>query len=136
MDALIGYQFLRYDERLGVVESNSPTSGPFVAGTTILSSDNFATMNIFNGVDLGVRTEFCYEAWSLELLGKVAAGYVNRTVSILGSQQVNVPGVAGTTSEGGLLALSSNNGSVSSSTWTAAPKSAFTSAGMSRPMSV
>ena len=122
IDGLIGYQALRYDERLGVVQSVVPTSGPFAAGTSILSSDNFATMNLFNGLDLGVRTQFRYDAWSLELLGKVAAGPVQRTVSILGTQTVSVPGAAPVVSSGGLLALSSNIGSVTTHTLTAAPE--------------
>ncbi len=122
IDALIGYQFLRYDERLGVVSAIVPTSGPFAAGTTLTSRDDFATMNIFNGVDLGFRTEFHYDAWSLELLGKVAAGSLSRTVSTLGTQQVSVPGAAPVTSQGGLLALSSNIGTVATHTLTAAPE--------------
>ena len=79
-------------------------------------------MNLFNGLDLGVRTQFRYDAWSLELLGKVAAGPVQRTVSILGTQTVSVPGAAPVVSSGGLLALSSNIGSVTTHTLTAVPE--------------
>ena len=122
IDALIGYQFLRYDERLGIVETIVPTSGPFAAGTTLTSRDDFATMNIFNGLDLGFRAQFRYDAWSLELLGKVAAGSLNRTVSILGTQQTSVPGAATVASPGGLLALSSNIGTVATHTLTTAPE--------------
>ncbi len=122
IDALIGYQFLRYDERLGIVETIVPTSGPFAAGTTLTSRDDFATMNIFNGLDLGFRAQFRYDAWSLELLGKVAAGSLNRTVSVLGTQQTSVPGAATVASPGGLLALSSNIGTVATHTLTTAPE--------------
>ena len=122
IDALIGYQFLRYDERLGVVQSIVPTAGPFAAGTTLTSRDDFSTENFFNGIDLGFRTEFRYDAWSLELLTKVAAGPVQRTVSILGTQTVTVPGAAPVISQGGLLALSSNIGTFATHTLTAAPE--------------
>jgi hypothetical protein len=122
IDALIGYRGLRYDERLGVVASTVPTSGPFAAGTTVVSNDSFTTMNIFNGLDLGVRTEFRFDAWSLQLLGRVAAGPVQRTVNTLGTQTVTVPGAAPVVGAGGLLALSSNIGSVATHTLTAAPE--------------
>ncbi len=122
IDALIGYRFLRYDERLGVTDSVTPTSGPFAAGTTITSNDTFDTENVFNGLDLGFRTEFRYDAWSLELLTKVAAGSLQRTLNTLGTQQVSVPGAAPVVSPGGLLALSSNIGTVATHTLTAAPE--------------
>ncbi|HVS35234.1 MAG TPA: BBP7 family outer membrane beta-barrel protein [Gemmataceae bacterium] len=122
IDALIGYQGLRYDERLGVTQTIVPTSGPFVAGTTILSSDAFATKNIFNGLDLGFRSQFRYDAFSMDLLTKVAAGPLQRNVTILGSQTVTVPGAAPVVSTGGLLALSSNIGSFTTHALTAAPE--------------
>jgi hypothetical protein len=122
IDVLMGYQFLRYDERLRIAETALPTSAPFVAGTTVQSTDDFSTENIFHGLDLGLRTEFRYEALSLELLGKVAVGHVSRNVGIVGAQVVVVPGAAPAFNEGGLLALSSNIGSHKTTTWTSAPQ--------------
>jgi hypothetical protein len=118
----VGYQFLCYSERLGVVQSVHPTSGPFTAGTTILSSDSFSASNIFNGVDMGVRTEFRYGPVSLEVLGKVAGGQVRHRVNIMGSQQVNVPGAAPVVNQGGLLALSSNIGTFENHILTLVPQ--------------
>ncbi len=122
IDALIGYRGLRYDERLGFVQNTTPLSGPFAAGTTITAADTFETMNIFNGLDLGLRTEFRYEALSLDVLTRVAAGPISRTVSTLGTTQTSVPGAAPVVSSGGLLALSSNIGTVTTHTLTAAPE--------------
>ncbi len=122
LDALLGYRYLRFDERLQVEQSVVPTAGPFVAGTTIRSTDSFATRNVFNGVDLGLRAELWYEAWSLDLLGKVAAGAYSRTANIGGNQVVSVPGAPSATSTGGLLALTSNFGSHSRHTATAVPE--------------
>ena len=122
MDALLGYQFLRYDEGLNVGESVNTISGPFAAGTNILSEDGFSTRNIFNGVDMGLRGEMWYGPLSVEVLGKVAAGSVSRTVGISGTQTVTVPGSAPVVSPGGLLALSSNIGSYHNQTFTAIPQ--------------
>ena len=92
VDALLGYQFLRYDEGLNVGESVNTISGPFAAGTNILSEDGFSTRNIFNGVDMGLRGEMWNGPLPVEVLGKVAVGSVSRTVGISGTQTVTVPG--------------------------------------------
>jgi hypothetical protein len=122
VDVLGGYRFLRYDERLQVEQSVQPTGGAFAAGTNVLSRDSFATRNIFNGAEVGLRGEFVYDAWSLKVLGKVAGGAASRTVDIAGNQLVTVPGADPVNRQGGLLALSSNIGPHPNHTWTAVPE--------------
>jgi hypothetical protein len=111
LDSLLGYRSFQFGERLLAQQSVQPIGGPFVPGTTITSTDSFATRNIFNGVDLGEHATFTYDAFSLDLIGKVAVGRVEHHLNISGNQVVTVPGTAPVTSEGGLLALSSNIGS-------------------------
>jgi hypothetical protein len=124
--ALLGYRYLRYDERLQIQQSTLPTGAPFAPGTNIVSTDNFGTHNIFNGVDLGLRGELWFGAFSVELLGKVAVGVLDRAVIISGSQVVSVPGVAPVTNPGGLLALASNSGAFKSHTDSAVPELGIT----------
>jgi hypothetical protein len=121
-DALLGYRYLRYDERLQIAQAVQPTGGPFAAGTVVQSTDTFGTRNVFNGIDLGFRGEYERSSLALEFLAKVAAGPISRNVGIGGSQVVTVPGLAPVVNPGGLLALTSNSGSFSSHPWTAVPE--------------
>ena len=125
LDVLLGYRGLGYTERLLIQQTVVPTSGPFAAGTTVRSSDSFATRNIFNGIDIGLRNEFRYDDWFVDLMGKVSGGHVSERLNIAGSQIASVPGFAPATSQGGLLALPSNIGSHPHHTYTLIPEVAF-----------
>ena len=107
VDALLGYRFASFSDglRMGqhIVSSTLP-------GTVINSSDDFQAQNVFNGLDLGARTTFTWNRLSLNLLGKVAVGNLNRTVNISGHQVVNVTGADPVRQSGGVYALSSNSG--------------------------
>lgn len=122
LDALAGYRFLTHSEKLQIQQTTIPTSGVFVPGTTIGADDQFTTRNTFNGLDLGGRVEFAYDALSLEVVGKVAVGYLNRHSNINGSQVVSVPGTPSVFRRGGFLALGSNIGSRESHDWTGVPE--------------
>jgi hypothetical protein len=124
--AMIGYRYFRYDERLTASQSISPTDATFTPGTQIVSNDNFYTRNEFNGGDLGFRWEFFYENFSLELLGKVAVGRMNRTININGDQTITVPGTTPIVQPAGVLALGSNSGVVSYQDWRAIPEFGLT----------
>jgi hypothetical protein len=114
LDALVGYRYLRFAERLSVAESLTsvnPNSPEFIlAGTRIVVADNFGTKDVFNGVDLGLEARFESGGLGLGVLTKVAAGPREQAVDITGSTMVTVPGTAPSTSPGGLLALASNLG--------------------------
>ena len=122
VDSLLGYRYLQYEDRLDIQQSLQPSTGPVAAGTTIHSADQFRSRNAFNGVEVGVRAELLYENLSLELLAKVAGGYLMRKEDISGSQVVTAPGASPVANAGGLLALSSNIGEHNSHTWTAVPE--------------
>lgn len=121
-DSLFGYRYMRYDEALTITQNVQPTGGVFVAGTNIESVDNFITHNVFNGADMGMRGQITDGPWALDLLAKVAVGVTEHTVNINGSQTTTVPGAAPVTSEGGLLALSSNIGHHLAYDYTAIPE--------------
>jgi len=114
LDALVGYRYLRFAERLSVAEnltSVNPNSPEFIlAGTRIVVGDNFGTKDVFNGVDLGLDARFESGGLGFEVLAKVAAGPREQAVDITGSTTVTVPGTPPVTSTGGLLALASNLG--------------------------
>jgi hypothetical protein len=125
-DSLLGYQYLHYSEHLQITQNSQPTSGAFEAGTQVQATDSFATRNEFHGLDLGFRGHFLYDVWSLDVLGKVAAGSVQRTVDIEGNSLISVPGAAPVSAMGGLLALSSNIGTHIKHDWTAVPQVGIT----------
>ncbi len=122
LDCLLGYRFLNYAERLDIVERVQATGGPAGAGTTVQSSDRFATRNVFNGIDIGLRADWCYGGFSVGLLGKIAGGHLNHDINISGVQQVTAPGGGTSLRPVGLLAQASNAGKPGSHSWTFLPE--------------
>jgi hypothetical protein len=123
LDCLLGYRFLRFDDRLSM-DTNivAAGSGLIAAGTTVATSDRITAENLFHGVDFGARAELFADRWSVQLLTKLAVGEVHRTIGIYGTQKTTVPGVPPTTLMGGFLALSSNSGVFGSTDWVFAPE--------------
>jgi Putative beta barrel porin-7 (BBP7) len=127
--SLLGYRFYRYDEalRINQVISPLPTNPfPFPVGTQITNTDNFNTHNVFHGVDMGFRSQFFWNDFSLEVLTKLAFGRITRTFVIEGEQTVSAPGATTVTQPAGVLALGSNSGTFSSGDWKAMPEAGFT----------
>jgi hypothetical protein len=122
LDSLLGYRFLRYDERLLIQDTRFPLEAAFTPGTRIFTRDDFGTQNEFHGGEIGLRAEYCGSPWSLEVIAKVAVGNLGREVNIDGSTVVSVPGETPSVRSGGLLALSSNIGSIKSNDWVAIPE--------------
>ncbi|MBI3411004.1 MAG: BBP7 family outer membrane beta-barrel protein [Planctomycetes bacterium] len=125
LDSILGYRYLRFDERLSISDSFAPTNIPqfnVVPGTVIQNSDFFGATNEFNGGEVGVRAELLFGGWSLDFLGKVAVGGLHRVVTIAGQSRFNVPGATPTDFPAGLLALSSNSGRFGSSDWVTVPE--------------
>jgi hypothetical protein len=119
---LLGYRFFRYDDGLSIRHHILATGGNFVAGTTLDSNDSFTAQNEFHGVDFGLRSEWFWGEWSLEVLAKIAVGEVGTTVKIRGSQIVSVPGTTPLLQTGGLYALASNIGDHSDDQWDIMPE--------------
>jgi hypothetical protein len=122
VDVLLGYRSVRYDEGLLIQENVQPQGGTFAAGTQILSHDIFTTRNVFNGGDFGLRAQVRYDAWTVDLLGKLAVGSTHRSADIGGSTTTTVPNQTPVTNTGGLLALSSNIGNHNKFDWTTVPE--------------
>lgn len=113
IDVLGGYRYLRFADRLGVLEDQTASPGNpdlLVPGTHITVGDQFATKNNFNGFEFGLAGDFQRGPLSLSLLGKFAVGFNQQDVDIFGATTVTVPGTAPVASAGGLLALTSNIG--------------------------
>jgi hypothetical protein len=123
LDALIGYRFYSYGEGLHIQQTLVPGANqPFAPGTQAVSVDDFNTSNIFQGVDMGLRAQFYWGKFSLELLGKVAFGALQESVTINGSQTVTATNVAPAVSTGGFYALRSNSGTFYSTEWWSLPE--------------
>ena len=122
LDSMFGYRYYYYAENLAIQQSITPTNANFVPGTQIVSNDNFRTRNVFNGFDMGFRSEFFWNSMSLELLTKIAVGDVYSLVNINGNQTITVPGTAPVFTSGGVLALPSNIGAYSYTHLTTLPE--------------
>jgi Putative beta barrel porin-7 (BBP7) len=130
---LFGYRFYRYDESLRVRQSIQPTNLNFIPGTEIVSNDVFSTHNVFHGGDLGFRTQFNWDRFSLDVLTKVAVGRVFRETNIGGDQVTTVPGLAPITQSGGVFALATNSGTFGSRDWKVMPEFTATLTWQIRP---
>jgi len=122
IDWLIGYRYLRYDEDLIIFEKLQPIGSSFVKGTTITGNDRFGTRNQFNGGEIGFDTQYDFQRFSVQAVGRLAVGNLERQVNIQGSQNIIVPGTAPLNFPANLLALSSNTGSHGIDDWMAIPE--------------
>jgi hypothetical protein len=123
-DLLLGYRFLRFDERLTIEEDLvvTGTGGLIANGTQIQVFDAFATDNTFHGGQLGLSTEFWREYVTVQLRAKVALGGITRKTTIAGGTQNTVPGGGTSSASGGLLALPTNIGTYRDSDFAALPE--------------
>jgi hypothetical protein len=122
LDCLLGYRFLDYGEHLEIQETLLSLAGPLGAGTTVRSLDRFATRNVFNGIETGLRADWSFDSLSLGVLAKVAGGHLAHGLENTGLQQVAAPGATPVGHAAGLLVQSSNNGAPGSHSWTYVPE--------------
>ena len=110
VDALIGYRCQQLTDTLGINEFSGATGngGNFPVGTSFHVHDEFDTHNFFNGVELGLASQYHYDRWSLDTTFKMAVGDVHSVGNISGSTQVAAPGQSLTSFNSGVLALPSN----------------------------
>jgi hypothetical protein len=95
---------------------------PQFTGTRIFINDQFATRNWFYGGQLGLRQQFNWRNWTLDLTGKVALGATHQRVNIDGSTAITPPGGGARAYTGGLLALPTNIGEYSRSVFSVIPE--------------
>jgi len=122
IDLVAGYQFFRLDDSLQLNTNTQfidPLS-PFF-GTTIATTDRFATRNQFHGGQLGLRGRMARGQWSLNTLGLVGIGNMNEQVIINGSNTVTSGGVPSTTS-GGIFTQGTNIGTFTQNRFAVIPQ--------------
>jgi hypothetical protein len=124
LDLLGGYRYFRYRETLQIRENleSIDQGGVIPLGTTTDLIDRFATGNDFHGAEFGLAAEFFFPSVFIELTAKVALGSAFRQAVISGNTVVTVPGDPSTTTAGGLLALPTNIGTYSDSTFGVLPE--------------
>lgn len=112
VDFLLGYRHADLEEELIFNESDVTLIGTSTpgAGGTVDVHEGFEVDNDFHGLDLGVSYEWLSRRWGLELLSKIALGNTRQRVSIYGTNTIGAQGVQGVTTQGGLLAQTSNIG--------------------------
>ncbi len=106
-ETMVGYRYLQLDEDVSINESlvGINPQGNFAI------NDSFDTRNQFNGLDLGWKYRVTRGYWTYDTLLRLAIGNTRQTVRIDGSTTITDPNnPPPTTSEGGLLAQSSNIG--------------------------
>jgi hypothetical protein len=123
-DFLLGYRYLRLDDRLGVREEL--TSTDVTLPGAFLVQDQFNAENRFNGGELGLSMLMRRGRWSLELNPRIALGSTHEVVNITGSTRTTQANGSNSTATGGLLALSSNIGQYSTDQFAVVPELGLT----------
>lgn len=120
-DALFGYRFAYFSDALRIRQhSVFPMN---LSGVNVVDRfDDFSSQNVFHGLDLGFRSTYTGNQWSLSLLGKFSPGNMSRTVDIHGRTARTYFTGATDSTPAGLYALSSNSGSHKSHKWTVVPE--------------
>jgi len=139
IDALIGYRYAELRESMQLSNTATPTAAnvavPFDAtaggigpGNSTVVFDQFSTVNRFNGGQIGVRGGL--SAWRLNLTAdaKLALGSTSYNLNTFGTSSLitaTSPFRGPTTVPGGVLALPSNSGSLTSNDFTIIPEFDF-----------
>lgn len=128
VDLLLGYRYSRFAETLAIDQQFTvgPASQVFEEGTIVGASDLFDASNEFHGFELGFSGQTQWRRWSLEGVAKVALGGMRSRVIIGGETITTIPGEPAVTTEGALLALPTNIGNYSQSSFTAIPEMGIT----------
>ena len=128
LDFVVGYRFGRFDESLSVDGSSTYISpvGQIPVGTMIQESDLFDARNEFNGAEFGFVSNVRYCRWTLGLFTKLALGGTRSQVRVSGSTVVTAPDQPVAVSDGGLLALPTNSGTIEQDRFSVVPELGIT----------
>ncbi|MFT7640572.1 MAG: hypothetical protein ACI9G1_002315 [Pirellulaceae bacterium] len=105
LDFLAGYRFLRLNEGVIVREDLADVG----SDATFLIRDQFDAQTQFHGGEVGFRYQTRRSRWTVDLLGKVAAGNSHQRVNIDGSTITTTGGIT-FNHTGGLLTQTTNIG--------------------------
>ncbi len=100
---------------------NSFLTTPVGHGFGVNTFDSFRTENLFNGGQVGARVEHRWDVFALEVVGKVALGWMREKVVIDGLTSTNAP-LPVTTAPGGIYAQTSNIGSYTHDAFAVVPE--------------
>lgn len=117
VDLLYGYQFMRFDEDLGIRSTSVSLDDDFAPVGAVLSiADTFETENEFHGGQLGIASRYREGCWSFDGLLKVGFGQLRRQARRAGTTRTSVDGDTSTVNEG-LLVQSTNRGEITDHTF-------------------
>jgi hypothetical protein len=109
LDLLVGYRYVQFREGIEIREDlTSLLPAPEQGNFDIV--DAFGTENSFHGADLGVNWQRRCGPWRVDVMGKLALGGVEQTVSINGQTLISGAAADNDTFTGGLLAQRTNIG--------------------------
>jgi SH3-like domain-containing protein len=115
-----GYRFFNVAESLFVASTSSPPTETFLAGSRVMTSDYFATSNVFNGGDIGLGTELRLRRWWFGGETRVAMGNMQETLTVDGATAA-IAGPFKAQYVGGLLTQASNIGTFTSNHFAVIP---------------
>ncbi len=118
---LAGLRYLNLHESLTVQEDITFLAASPLAGRRVLVTDSFATRNQFYGAQAGVEGRWLRGRWTLDGRFKLAMGVTEQNLTVNGSQ-VFLVGANPDPRPGGLLALPSNIGSFSRTSFAVVPE--------------
>jgi hypothetical protein len=118
---VLGYRFVQLRDGIAVREDlTSLLPEPNQGGFDIV--DEFRTMNSFHGADLGVAWRRRCGPWQLDMLGKLALGGTQQSVTIGGQTVISGSTADDGTYVGGLLAQRTNIGSYQRNVFAVVPE--------------
>jgi hypothetical protein len=125
LDALAGFRYMQLKESISMVENLTllVPAGALNAGDGLTVSDEFKTVNNFYGGQVGLNGEIRWGRLFVNMRGLVALGITHQRIDINGSTQFFQPaGTFVTSQPGGLLALPSNIGGHTHTTFSVVPE--------------
>lgn len=117
VDVLYGYQFMRLNESLAIVNSSTSLDAAFApVGSVISIADAFNAENEFHGAQFGLASRYREGCWSFDAIAKLAFGSLQRR-AIRSGVTTTTNGGATAVDPNGLLVRSTNAGTVSDNTF-------------------
>ncbi len=128
--AIGGFRTLSLNEDLAIQDNVTPlTAGvltfqgnPVAPPSTISDFDRFRTSNNFYGGQIGGRLQWEQGPFSVSALAKLGLGVTQQIATIDGASTLTTPGAGSVAAPGGVLALPSNIGRYSHSTFSVVPE--------------
>ncbi|MGV3486246.1 MAG: BBP7 family outer membrane beta-barrel protein [Planctomycetaceae bacterium] len=121
VDVLYGYQYMRMEDDLRISTSSTVLPGNVNEGAILDVMDLFDAENEFHGGQLGLAARYRERCWSFNGTIKAAVGSLNRTATRNGASNRSLAGV-NAPDPNGLLVRSTNEGTVSDSTFAWVPE--------------